>query len=103
MSSAELTFRAEAGVIELQKLPIEVRDKLYYFIDISIRDIKAKQAYSLIKKAPDYSEAHILFLTYYFLLINHAKGFARERGAKGLAKLNFVSRTSRGDTLPPLL
>lgn len=33
-------------VIELQKLPQEVKDKLYYFIDMSIRDFKAKQAYS---------------------------------------------------------
>lgn len=32
-------------VLELQKLPAEVRDKLYYFIDMSIRDYKAKQAY----------------------------------------------------------
>ncbi len=32
-------------VLELQKLPLEVRDKLYYFIDMSIRDYKAKQAY----------------------------------------------------------
>ena len=33
-------------VLELQKLPNEVREKLYYFIDMSIRDFKAKQAYS---------------------------------------------------------
>jgi transcriptional regulator with XRE-family HTH domain len=32
-------------VLELQKLPSEVREKLYYFIDMSIRDFKAKQAY----------------------------------------------------------
>jgi transcriptional regulator with XRE-family HTH domain len=33
-------------VLELQKLPIELKDKLYYFIDMSIRDFKAAQAYS---------------------------------------------------------
>lgn len=33
-------------VLELQKLPNEVREKLYYFIDMSIKDFKAKQAYS---------------------------------------------------------
>lgn len=33
-------------ILELQKLPDEVRDKLYYFIDMTIRDSKAKQAYS---------------------------------------------------------
>ena len=33
-------------VLELQRLPIEVKEKLYYFIDMSIRDFKAKQAYS---------------------------------------------------------
>lgn len=33
-------------VLELQKLPDDVRDKLYYFIDMSIRDYKAKKAYA---------------------------------------------------------
>lgn len=33
-------------VIELQKLPSEVREKLYFFIDMSIRDYKAKTAYA---------------------------------------------------------
>ena len=33
-------------VVELQKLPSEVREKLYYFIDMSIRDNKAKAAYA---------------------------------------------------------
>ena len=33
-------------VVELQKLPPEVREKLYFFIDMSIRDNKAKAAYA---------------------------------------------------------
>ncbi|WP_052600341.1 helix-turn-helix domain-containing protein [Aureispira sp. CCB-QB1] len=33
-------------VVELQKLPKEIQDKLFFFIDMSIRDFKAKQAYS---------------------------------------------------------
>lgn len=33
-------------VLELQKLPEDIKDKLYYFIDMTIRDFKAKQAYS---------------------------------------------------------
>lgn len=33
-------------ILEVQKLPGDVQDKLFYFIDMSIRDDKAKQAYS---------------------------------------------------------
>jgi len=33
-------------VTELQKLPEEIKEKLFYFIDMSIRDYKAKKAYS---------------------------------------------------------
>lgn len=33
-------------VVELQKLPKDIQDKLFFFIDMSIRDFKAKQAYS---------------------------------------------------------
>ncbi|GLR19033.1 hypothetical protein GCM10007940_36490 [Portibacter lacus] len=32
-------------VIERQKLPSNVRDKVFYFIDMSIRDNKARDAY----------------------------------------------------------
>ena len=32
-------------ILELQKLPEDVKDKLFYFIDMSIRNFKAKQAY----------------------------------------------------------
>ena len=45
-SDIEMDTNTLNRVIELQKLPIEVRDKLYYFIDMSIRDFKAKQAYA---------------------------------------------------------
>jgi len=33
-------------ILEVQKLPKDVRDKLFYFIDMSIRDYKAKKAYA---------------------------------------------------------
>lgn len=33
-------------VLELQKLPEEVQEKIYYFMDMSIRDFKAKKAYA---------------------------------------------------------
>ena len=32
-------------VLELQQLPDDVKDKLFYFIDMTVRDYKAKQAY----------------------------------------------------------
>lgn len=32
-------------IVELQKLPTDIQDKLFFFIDMSIRDFKAKQAY----------------------------------------------------------
>ncbi len=45
-SELEMDTKTLNRVIELQKLPNEVRDKLYYFIDMSIRDFKAKAAYA---------------------------------------------------------
>ncbi|MEQ9302632.1 MAG: helix-turn-helix transcriptional regulator [Marinoscillum sp.] len=45
-SDLEVDAKTLNRVVELQKLPDEVRDKLYYFIDMTIRDSKAKQAYS---------------------------------------------------------
>ncbi|MFC3197293.1 helix-turn-helix domain-containing protein [Parapedobacter deserti] len=33
-------------VLQVQKLPEDIREKLFYFIDMSIRDSKAKQAYA---------------------------------------------------------
>jgi len=33
-------------ILEVQQLPNDLKDKLFYFIDMSIRDFKAKKAYS---------------------------------------------------------
>ena len=33
-------------ILEVQKLPNEIKEKLFYFIDMTVRDNKAKQAYS---------------------------------------------------------
>lgn len=33
-------------ILEVQQLPDDVKDKLFYFIDMTIRDYKAKKAYS---------------------------------------------------------
>lgn len=32
-------------ILEVQRLPEDVKDKLFYFIDMTVRDYKAKQAY----------------------------------------------------------
>ena len=42
----EVDFRTLNRIVELQKLPKEIQDKLFYFIDMSIRDFKASQAYA---------------------------------------------------------
>ena len=42
----ELDKKTLNRILELQKLPEDVKDKLFYFIDMSIHDFKAKQAYS---------------------------------------------------------
>jgi transcriptional regulator with XRE-family HTH domain len=44
-SDVEIDTATLKRVLELQKLPSDVRDKLYYFIDMTIRDFKARQAY----------------------------------------------------------
>ena len=33
-------------VLEVQQLPDDVKDKLFYFIDMTVRDYKAKKAYN---------------------------------------------------------
>lgn len=33
-------------ILEVQQLPEDIKDKLFYFIDMTIRDYKAKKAYS---------------------------------------------------------
>lgn len=45
-SDIEVDTKTLTRVLELQKLPTDVKSKLYYFIDMSIRDFKAKQAYA---------------------------------------------------------
>ncbi|MBX7227389.1 MAG: helix-turn-helix domain-containing protein [Chitinophagales bacterium] len=45
-TDAELDKDTLKRILELQKLPKDIREKLYYFIDMSIRDFKAKQAYA---------------------------------------------------------
>lgn len=45
-SDIEVDSKTLTRVLELQKLPNEVKNKLYYFIEMSIRDSKAKQAYA---------------------------------------------------------
>lgn len=42
----ELDSKTIKRVIELNKLPKEIKEKLYYFIDMTIRDSKTQQAYS---------------------------------------------------------
>ena len=43
---AEIDTTTLNRILEVQKLPKEVKDKLFYFIDMSVRDYKAKKAYS---------------------------------------------------------
>ncbi len=48
-SDIELDRKTLNRILELQKLqklPEDIKDKLYYFIYMSIRDAKAKQAYA---------------------------------------------------------
>jgi hypothetical protein len=33
-------------ILEVQQLPEDVKEKLFYFIDMTVRDYKAKKAYS---------------------------------------------------------
>ncbi|BDW93370.1 hypothetical protein MACH07_22020 [Flagellimonas marinaquae] len=42
----ELDTKTLLRVLEVQELPQEVREKLFYFIDMSIHDFKAKIAYT---------------------------------------------------------
>ncbi|MEC3881427.1 hypothetical protein [Parapedobacter sp. 10938] len=42
----QLDARTFDRVLEVQKFPEDIREKLFYFIDMSIRDSRAKQAYA---------------------------------------------------------
>ena len=41
----ELDTQTLNRIVEVQKLPHDIQEKLFFFIDMSIRDFKAKQAY----------------------------------------------------------
>ena len=45
-TDTELDTKTLQRILEVQELPQEVREKLFYFIDMSIRDFKAKKAYA---------------------------------------------------------
>ena len=45
-TDVELDTKTLQRILEVQGLPQEVREKLFYFIDMSIRDFKAKKAYA---------------------------------------------------------
>jgi transcriptional regulator with XRE-family HTH domain len=42
----ELDKKTINRILELQKLPKDIKDHIFYFIDMSIRDCKAVQAYA---------------------------------------------------------
>lgn len=44
-SEMEVDARTLNRVLELQKLPEEARERIFYFIDMSIRDSKTRAAY----------------------------------------------------------
>ena len=45
-TTLELDTKTLQRILEVKELPQEVREKLFYFIDMSIRDFKAKKAYA---------------------------------------------------------
>lgn len=45
-SDVEMASKTMSRIVELQSLPDAIQEKLNFFIDMSIRDHKAKQAYS---------------------------------------------------------
>jgi len=45
-SDEQLDKKTLNRILELQKLPEDIQEKIYYFMDMSIRDFKAKKAYS---------------------------------------------------------
>jgi transcriptional regulator with XRE-family HTH domain len=42
----ELDTNTLKRILEVQKLPDDIKEKVYYFIDISVKDFKTRQAYS---------------------------------------------------------
>lgn len=45
-SDQELDSNTLKRILEVQKLPEDIKEKIYYFIDVSIKDFKTRQAYS---------------------------------------------------------
>jgi len=45
-TDVEIDTKTLNQVLELQKLPRDIKEKLFYFMDMSIRDHKAKKVYS---------------------------------------------------------
>lgn len=45
-SELELDNNILKRIVEIQKLPDDLKEKIFYFIDISIKDYKTRQAYS---------------------------------------------------------
>jgi len=45
-SDQELDSNTLKRILEVQKLPDDVKEKIYYFIDVSIKDVKTRAAYS---------------------------------------------------------
>ncbi len=43
----ELEEKTLNRIVEVQKLPDDIKEKIYYFIDISLKDYKTRQAYSI--------------------------------------------------------
>ena len=45
ISDSEIKPKNSERLLEIQKLPEEVQEKIFYFVDMAIRDTKAKLAY----------------------------------------------------------
>ncbi len=45
-SDQELDSNTLKRIMEIQKLPEDIKEKIYYFIDISIKDFKTRTTYS---------------------------------------------------------
>lgn len=46
VTDVELDEETMNRVLEVQQLPEDIQEKVFYFVDMSIRDYKAKRAYS---------------------------------------------------------
>jgi transcriptional regulator with XRE-family HTH domain len=45
-SELELDKKIISRIIEVQKMPDDIKEKIYYFIDVSIKDFKTRQVYT---------------------------------------------------------